>query len=74
MKKEIRHDQKIPLKRFIIMSIFVVFLMFLFSHMVDISHNLSLFNDINDIYVQKFSELLGVVIVTMISWRFISLQ
>lgn len=74
MKKEIRHDQKIPLKRFIIMSIFIVFLMFLFSHMVDIFHKLSLFNDINDIYVQKFSELLGVIIVTMISWRFISLQ
>lgn len=60
-------------RRLFITSILVVFLTFLFSNIVEITQYLGILEDIEDVYMQKFSELTGVVIITIIVWISISL-
>ena len=73
MRKTKRQDEEIPFRRLFITSILVVFLTFLFSNIVEITQYLGILEDIEDVYMQKFSELTGVVIVTIIVWISISL-
>lgn len=73
MRKTKRHDEEIPFRRLFITSILVVFLTFLFSNIVEITQYFGVLEDIKDVYIQKFSELTSVVIVTIIVWISISL-
>lgn len=68
MNNKIRHNNEIPWKRFLIMSIFIIFILFMFSSTVDILNYFSLFSNIDDAYMQKSSELIAIIIVTVMIW------
>lgn len=68
MNNKIRHNNEIPWKRFLIMSIFIIFILFVFSSTVDILNYFNLFSNIDDVYMQKSSELIAIIIVTVMIW------
>jgi len=68
MNNKNRHNNTIPWKRFLIMSIFIILVLFIFSSGIDIFNYFNLFSNINDVYIQKFFELISVIIVTVMIW------
>lgn len=72
MNSKTRHNNTIPWKRFFIMSIFIILILFVSSFTVNIFNYFNLFSNIDDVYIQKISEFISIIIITVMTWRTIN--